>query len=81
MFGSGDDAALSELFGLDTPYSQRADEARAMLVAPEMKIVAGEASEEERERYRQLKRTLTSSPSARVDDVAARPHSLTGRVA
>ncbi|MFE2724039.1 AAA family ATPase [Kitasatospora sp. NPDC059327] len=81
VFGSGDDAVLSELFGLDTPYSQRADEARALLVALEMKIVAGEAGEEERERYRQLKRTLTSSPSARVDEVAARLHSLTGHVA
>ncbi|MFF2954926.1 AAA family ATPase [Kitasatospora sp. NPDC057965] len=81
VFGSGDDAVLSELFGLDTPYSQRADEARALLVALEMKIVAGGASEEERERYRQLKRTLTSSPAARVDEVAARLHSLTGHVA
>ncbi|MGW7441956.1 AAA family ATPase [Kitasatospora sp. NPDC054795] len=81
VFGSGDDAVLSELFGLDTPYSQRADEARALLVALEMKIVAGEAGEEERERYRQLKRTLTSSPAARVDEVAARLHSLTGHVA
>ncbi|MFJ6619938.1 AAA family ATPase [Kitasatospora sp. NPDC091335] len=81
VFGSGDDAVLSELFGLDTPYSQRADEARALLVALEMKIVAGEAGDEERERYRQLKRTLTSSPAARVDEVAARLHSLTGHVA
>ncbi|MFB7674494.1 AAA family ATPase [Kitasatospora purpeofusca] len=81
VFGSGDDAVLSELFGLDTPYSQRADEARALLVALEMKIVAGGASEEERERYRQLKRTLTSSPSARVDEVAAHLHALTGHVA
>lgn len=80
VFGSGDDAVLSELFGLDTPYSQRADEARALLVALEMKIVAGEAGEEERERYRQLKRTLTSSPAARVDEVAARLHALTGHV-
>ncbi|MFJ2779716.1 AAA family ATPase [Kitasatospora sp. NPDC087315] len=80
VFGSGDDAVLSELFGLDTPYSQRADEARALLVALEMKIVSGEAGEDERERYRLLKRTLTSSPSARVDEVAARLYSLTGHV-
>ncbi|MFD9687766.1 AAA family ATPase [Kitasatospora sp. NPDC059088] len=79
VYGSGDDAVLSELFGLDTPYSQRADEARALLVALELRIVAGEADDQDRERYRQLKRTLTSSPSARVDEVAARLRSLTGR--
>ncbi|MGW4890997.1 AAA family ATPase [Kitasatospora sp. NPDC004240] len=81
VFGSGDDAVLSELFGLDTPYSERADEARALLVSLEMKIVAGQASDEELAAYRQLKHTLTSSPSARVDEVAARLHSLTGHVA
>ncbi|MFJ9776891.1 AAA family ATPase [Kitasatospora sp. NPDC101157] len=81
VFGSGDDAVLSELFGLDSPYSQRAEEARTLLVALEMKIVTGEASEDEQQRYRQLKRTLTSSPAARVDEVAARLHGLTGHVA
>ncbi|MDH6129222.1 hypothetical protein [Kitasatospora sp. GP82] len=81
LFGSGDDAVLSELLGLDTPYSERADEARALLVSLEMKIVAGQASEEELAAYRQLKHTLASSPSARVDEVAARLHTLTGHVA
>jgi hypothetical protein len=72
VYGSGDDAAMSELFGLDSPYSERAEAARRELVYLEEKIFSGEASDGEVDRYRRLGERLTSSSSARVDEVAAR---------
>lgn len=74
VYGSGDDAVLSYLFGLDTPYSEKAERTRSELVALETAVLRGRASDEQRERYRQLKRQLMSSPTARVDEVAARLH-------
>ncbi|MEV0394530.1 AAA family ATPase [Polymorphospora rubra] len=72
VFGSGDDAVLSDLFGLETPYSERAEALRRELVRLEVAVLAGTAGAAQVERYRELARTLTSSPSARVDEVAAR---------
>ncbi|GAA3056741.1 AAA family ATPase [Actinokineospora globicatena] len=72
VYGTGDDAVLSDLFGLDTAYSKRAITLRHLLVELELKVLDGVADEAERDRYRALKQTLTSSPSARVTEVAAR---------
>ncbi|MCU8591990.1 AAA family ATPase [Streptomyces sp. A13(2022)] len=72
VFGSGDDAVLSDLFGLDTPYSEQAEQKREELIALELDVVRGRASEEEKAQYRALKLKLTSSPAARVDEIAAR---------
>ncbi len=72
VYGSGDDAVLSELFGLETPYSERAEELRQELVPLEINVLAGEASQADIERYRKLRRLLNSSPSARADEVSAR---------
>ncbi|WP_208641401.1 AAA family ATPase [Streptomyces africanus] len=72
VYGSGDDAALSELFGLESPYSSRAELQRARLVRLERKVFDDAASEEELREYRHLSELLTSSLSARVDEVAAR---------
>ncbi|MFF9576191.1 ATP-binding protein [Streptomyces rubiginosohelvolus] len=75
IFGSGDDAVLSDLFGLDTPYSDHAEQKREELLALELDVVRGRASEEEKVQYRHLKRQLASSPATRVDEIAARLHS------
>jgi hypothetical protein len=72
VFGSGDDAVLSELFGLDTPYSKRAEELRQRLVELEAAVVTGHAGEDELSEYQTLRRRLTSSPVARTQEVAAR---------
>ena len=72
VYGSGDDAVLSELFGMETPYSERAEDLRRELVPLEMSVLAGEASGADIERYRKLRRLLNSSPSARADEVSAR---------
>ncbi|MEV7216858.1 AAA family ATPase [Kitasatospora cineracea] len=72
VYGSGDDAVLSELFGLETPFSDRAEQQRARLVALEAKVYDGSASEEEVAEYQELGELLTSSLSSRVAEVSAR---------
>jgi energy-coupling factor transporter ATP-binding protein EcfA2 len=76
VYGSGDDAVLSELFGLDTPYSERAERKRAELVALEMEILRGRADAAAVARHQELKSLLTSSPTARLDEVSARLKNL-----
>ncbi|MER6217311.1 AAA family ATPase [Streptomyces sp. NPDC001674] len=72
VYGSGEDVALSELFGLESPYSSRAEEQRRRLVPLERKVFAGRATEQEAREYRALAAELSSSRSARVREVAAR---------
>lgn len=72
VYGSGDDAVLSELFGLETPYSNEAEKQRGRLVELERKVFRDQADEAELREYRELTELLTSSLSARVDEVAAR---------
>lgn len=72
VYGSADDAALSELFALDSAYSDRAQRIRVELVELEREIVRGRASAAEEERHRELSRLLTSSTSARADEIAVR---------
>ncbi|MEV4289082.1 AAA family ATPase [Nonomuraea bangladeshensis] len=72
VFGSGDDAILTELFGIDSPYSARAEDVRRQLGDLEEKVLSGSASEAEIERYRDLSQMLESSLSARVDEVSSR---------
>ncbi|MFF0294981.1 AAA family ATPase [Kitasatospora sp. NPDC004614] len=72
VYGSGDDAVLSELFGLETPYSNRAEGQRRRLVALERKVYAETASAEEIAEYQELGERLTSSLSSRVAEVSAR---------
>lgn len=72
VYGTGDDAVLSDLFGLDTAYSEEAVRLRHELVRLEVAVSTGDASSEQRDRYQTLKRLLTSAPATRVSEVAAR---------
>jgi energy-coupling factor transporter ATP-binding protein EcfA2 len=72
VYGSADDAALSELFGLETPYSDQAERKRQRLVELERKVYAGTATNTETMGYQQLSELLTSSLETRVTEVAAR---------
>ena len=72
VYGSGDDAVMSELFGLDTPYSEQAVELRRELVGLETDVISGNADELEVRRYEKLRDLLASSPPTRVDELAAR---------
>lgn len=72
VYGSGDDAVMSELFGLDTPYSEQAVKLRQELIDLEARVITGRADETGVRRYEQLRDLLISSPTARVDELAAR---------
>jgi predicted ATP-binding protein involved in virulence len=72
VYGSGDDAVLTELFGLDSPYSEKAEKLRTRLVDLEVKVLDGTADEQEVRQYKELREKLTSSLTARVDEVSAR---------
>jgi hypothetical protein len=76
VYGSGDDAVLSDLFGLDTPYSERAEHLRAEFVALESRVYEGDTSPETIARYKELKGLLTSSPAARVHEMSAQLHRI-----
>ncbi|MEH0423554.1 AAA family ATPase [Streptomyces sp. B21-083] len=81
VYGSGDDAVLSDLFGLDTPYSERAEQVRAEFVELEAQIYAGGAGHESLARYQKLKSLLTSSPTARLDEMTAHLQRLAEKIA
>ncbi|TKK83889.1 AAA family ATPase [Herbidospora galbida] len=72
VYGSGDDALLSDLFGIETPYSPRAEAMRRRLVVLERAVLRGQATPEEEGEFEELQETLNSSLTARVDEVAAR---------
>jgi hypothetical protein len=72
VYGSGDDAVVSDLFGVETPYSAEAERLRERLGDLEIKVLDGTASAAEREEYRTLGDTLTSSLSTRADEVTSR---------
>ncbi|MEV4615700.1 AAA family ATPase [Kitasatospora sp. NPDC049258] len=72
LYGSGDDTALSELFGLASAYSANAEAERRLLVRLERKLYAGDASAAELAEYRELGAKLNSSLTARADEATAR---------
>ncbi|MFE0134980.1 AAA family ATPase [Streptomyces sp. NPDC059037] len=72
VYGTGDDAALSALFGLDSPYSEQARELRDRLAELEYDVLLGRANTGQTEEYLRLRDRLSSSPVARVDEVMER---------
>jgi predicted ATP-binding protein involved in virulence len=72
VYGSGDDALLTDLFGIDSPYSERAEELRRRLTVLERAVLRGRATPEELKEYDRLRERLSSTLTARVDEVAAR---------
>jgi hypothetical protein len=64
--GSGDDAVLTELFGLDSPYSERVDELRRTLTNLERLAIRGNAGPAELEAMNKLAEALSPSPTRRA---------------
>ncbi|WP_432059659.1 AAA family ATPase [Streptomyces sp. S1] len=81
VYGSGDDAVLSDLFGLDTPYSEQAELLRAEFVRLEAEVYEGDATPQTLDRYKKLKSLLTSSPTARLNEVSAHLQRLSAEIA
>ncbi|NJP93168.1 AAA family ATPase [Nonomuraea sp. FMUSA5-5] len=70
--GSGDDALLTDLFGVDSLYSDEAERNRHRLVVLERAIMGNTATPEEEHEYRTLRDRLKSTMTTRVSEVAAR---------
>ncbi|OUC92923.1 AAA family ATPase [Streptosporangium minutum] len=70
VYGSGDDAVVTELFGVDSPYSPRSDELREDLGDLEIKVLDGTATPADVDAYRRLSEELASSPATRVREVS-----------
>lgn len=72
VFGSADDAILTELFGAESLYSADAEEIRRQLGELEERVLSGDATEEEIAQYKKLSQMLSSSLTARVDEISSR---------
>ncbi|SDT79967.1 AAA family ATPase [Actinoplanes derwentensis] len=72
IYGSGDDAIMSDLFGLDTPYSATALRLRQELAVLETDVLIGRADAAGIRRYEDLRDRLSSSPAAHAEELAAR---------
>ncbi|WP_233526470.1 AAA family ATPase [Actinomadura spongiicola] len=64
--GTADDAILTDLFGLETPYSARSVELRREAASLEGKAAAAEISTNEKMRLKELKSRLPRTPSTDV---------------
>jgi hypothetical protein len=62
---------VSELFGVDSTFSNRAQRLRAELVSLESKVIRDIATAAEILRYRELKDRLTSSAKTRSMEIGA----------
>lgn len=71
VFGSGDDAAISQLFGLETLYSDRAQDERRRLVELESKLYTEGLTAKEGAEYERLSKILASSLETRAAEVIA----------
>ncbi|MHB9759889.1 AAA family ATPase [Streptomyces sp. BYX5S] len=72
VYGTGDDAVLSDFFGLESPFSRRAEELREELADLEYEVAAGDADPDAVRRFRTLRRTLASSQATYVEDSSLR---------
>lgn len=72
VYGTGDDAVLSDFFGLETPFSRRAEKLREELADLEYEVTAGDADPETVRRFRALRWTLASSQATYVEDSSLR---------
>lgn len=58
--GSPEEAVLTELFGLDSPYSQRTQEIKKEISSIEHKIIEDQASAAEKKKFKMLKSEIPS---------------------
>jgi predicted ATP-binding protein involved in virulence len=65
--GSLDDAVLTELFGLETPYSEPAERLREDIARLEAKLQTGKASDQDRRKFQDLRSRLPHNLSTDVE--------------
>lgn len=68
VHGTGDDGVLTELFGLDSPYSDRTENLRRRLTILETAALRGRANEAELAELAELTMIIVPSPASRIRD-------------
>lgn len=71
LHGTGDEAVVSELFGLDSLYTAETRAMRRELAQLEVAVITGRAGTKEIKRYEDLRDELQTSPLVRVDELRA----------
>jgi predicted ATP-binding protein involved in virulence len=70
--GSADDAVLTELFGLETPYSAESEQLRERVAHLEALLQSGKAKEKDRRELRKLRSRLPQTLSTDVEQALLR---------
>ncbi|MCP4217027.1 MAG: AAA family ATPase [bacterium] len=70
--GTADEAVLTELFGLDRPYSSQSDKIRDEIACLEAAILEGKADTAQKKRYEQLKKQLPDTQRSLVQQALRR---------
>ncbi len=65
--GSSDEAAMSDLFGLEYPHSDKAESIREELAHLEYKLIRGNLSEHEQQRLDELAAQMPQSPESNIE--------------
>lgn len=71
--GTGDDGVLSDLFGLDSPYSSRSEALRRRLTELETAVLRGRADDAQLDELDALVAQITPSPASRAHDAVREP--------
>jgi predicted ATP-binding protein involved in virulence len=67
--GSADDAVLTELFGLDTPYSAESEKLRDEVARIEAGLQTGKATRGDEQRLEELRSRLPQTPGANIEQL------------
>lgn len=67
--GSADDAVLTELFGLDTPYSAESEKLRDEVARIEAGLQTGDATTQDEQRLEELRSRLPQTPGANIEQL------------
>lgn len=68
--GSADEATLTSLFGLERTHSLQSEELRRQIAELESRVLRGEATKREEQRYQQLQMALPRSSMSSVEQAA-----------
>lgn len=67
--GSADDAVMTELFGLETPYSKESEKLRDEVAHLEARLQTGKATKEEEKELEELRSQLPQTPTGTIEQL------------
>jgi energy-coupling factor transporter ATP-binding protein EcfA2 len=67
--GSADDAVMTELFGLETPYSEQSEKLRDEVAHLEARLQTGKATETEEKELEELRSQLPQTPTGSIEQL------------